>query len=106
MTQHEPTNGHAAKLKQPASRPADRLESLSRAEERQVLKAWNASVEGMDGPRGGVPVVPDDPVAHLLVEAAGQAIERGQTQNGIHILKLVVSDYGQSQEAALGTAKE
>lgn len=79
------------------------LEKISARKQREVLKRWAAS-DGMDGPRGGVPETPDDPVAHLLVEAAGQAIARGQARQGVAILKLVVSEYRESQEAALARA--
>ncbi|WP_076351868.1 hypothetical protein [Paludisphaera borealis] len=105
MTQHDAkTNGHAAKLKGREARPGGRLETLGQAEEREVLKAWKSAGDGMDGPRSGVPATPDDQVAHQLVEAAGQAIERGQKQKGINILKLVVRDYRESKEAALARA--
>ncbi len=54
----------------------------------------------MDGPRGLLPGQPDDPVAHTLLAAAGMAIGQGDRQRGVNILKLVVRDYRQSQEAA------
>src|SRR4051812_30806424 len=78
-----------------------KLQRIPPAEERDILKQWRRIEDGMDGPRGGVPATPDDPVANLLLEAAGQAIGHGQVQKGVNILKLVVRDYRESQEAAL-----
>jgi hypothetical protein len=49
---------------------------------KRAAKIRKAADDGMDGPRGGIPEKPDDPVAHLLLEAAGKAIGRGQVQRG------------------------
>lgn len=88
----------------PKAGHVDKLVGVAAAEQRDVLKLWQATSNGMDGPRGGVPEKPDDPVANLLVEAAGVAIGRGQVQHGVTILQLVVRDYRRSQEAALARA--
>lgn len=93
MSEPSPKSGHA-----------ERLVDIDAAEQRDVLKLWQATSNGMDGPRGSVPEKPDDPVANLLVEAAGVAIGRGQVQRGVNILQLVVRDYRESQEAALARA--
>lgn len=77
------------------------LSTPGEAEGREGLRLWQRHVSGMDGPRGGVPERPDDPVAYKLVDAAGDAIGRGNWQQGVNILRLVVKDYRQSQEAAL-----
>jgi hypothetical protein len=89
---------------QPQARDNGRLMPVDPAAKREVLELWKLADDGMNGPRGGVPEKPDDPVANLLLEAAGQAIQRGQVQRGVTILKLVVKDYRQSQEAALARA--
>jgi hypothetical protein len=47
-----------------------------------------------------MPKRPDDAVAYKLLDAAGDAMERGDWQRGVNILRLVVRDYRQSQEAA------
>jgi hypothetical protein len=69
-------------------------------DEREVLRQWRMVEDGMDGPRGQLPPQPDDPVAYLLLEAADAAMVRGDWQRSINILKLLVRDYRQSQEAA------
>jgi hypothetical protein len=75
------------------------------AEEQKVLSLWRIADNGMDGPRSTtVPERPDDPVAYKLLDAAGDAWERGDRQRSVNILKLVVRDYRQSQEAALARA--
>lgn len=70
------------------------------AEHREVMKQWEATDSGMNGPRGLLPDQPDNPIAYKLLDAAGEAMERGEWQLGINILRLVVRDYRQSQEAA------
>ena len=70
------------------------------AEGREVMRQWEATESGMDGPRGLLPDQPDNPVAYKLLDAAGEAMERGEWQHGVNILRLVVKDYRQSQEAA------
>jgi hypothetical protein len=77
-----------------------KLTERSPAENQEVLKLWRQADSGMDGPRGLLPDKPDDLVAHKLLEAANTAMERGEWQRGVNILKLVVRDYRQSQEAA------
>ncbi len=54
----------------------------------------------MDGPRGLLPEQPDNPVAYKLLEAAGEAMERGEWKGGLTILRLVVKEYRESKEAA------
>lgn len=70
------------------------------AEQREVMRRWRAIDSGMDGPRGLLPEQPDNPIAYKLLDAAAEAMERGEWQHGINILRLVVRDYRQSQEAA------
>lgn len=70
------------------------------AEQRDVMRRWRQMETGMDGPRGLLPDKPDNLVAYKLLDAAGEAMERGDWQKGINILRLVVKDYRQSQEAA------
>src|SRR5262245_17706939 len=70
-------------------------------EQHEILNRWRAAGNGMDGPRGGVPSKPDDPVAYTLLEAADQVMSLGDLQRGVNILRLVVRDYRESQEAAL-----
>lgn len=81
-----PTNGT---LKQPDAEA-----------ERDALRQWRRIESDQAGPRGGMPRRPDDVVAYLLLEAAEAAEERGERQHSINILKLVIRDYRQSQEAA------
>ena len=69
-------------------------------EQREVMRQWRRVESGMDGERGQLPERPDDPVAFRLLEAAGEAINRGDWQKGTNILRLVVKDYRSSQEAA------
>jgi hypothetical protein len=71
------------------------------ADERQVMSDWRRVDSGMAGPRGGMPENPDDAVAYRLIEAANAAMERGDWQRGVNILRLVIRDYRQSHEAAL-----
>ena len=42
----------------------------------------------------------DDAVAYKLLDAAGDAIGRGDVRKGVNILTLVTRDYRHSQEAA------
>jgi hypothetical protein len=69
-------------------------------EQREAMRQWRRLESGMDGKRGELPEKPDDAVAYKLLDAAGDAMERGHWQQGINILRLVVKDYRQSQEAA------
>lgn len=71
-------------------------------EERDALRLWRLADDGMNGPRSSVvPQRPDDMVAYRLLEAADSAMVRGDWQRGVNILRLVVRDYRQSQEAAV-----
>lgn len=70
------------------------------AEQREVMRRWQQVNSGTDGERGVLPTRPDDAVAYLLLEAAEGALGRGDWQKGANILRLVVKDYRQSQEAA------
>ena len=70
------------------------------ADEREVLRSWQMMDDGLNGPRGLLPDRSDDQVAHKLLDAAGDAMNRGDWQRGVNILKLVVRDYRHSQEAA------
>ena len=70
-------------------------------EKREVMQHWRMAESGMAGPRITKLDEPDDLVAHRLLEAADQAMSRGDWQRGVNILRLVVRDYRQSQEAAL-----
>ena len=65
------------------------------------MEQWRSVESGMAGERISHLEKPDDPVAHKLVDAAGEAIAQGRVQAGVHILQLVVKDYPLSQEAAL-----
>jgi hypothetical protein len=65
------------------------------------MRHWRMIESGVAGPRITKLEKPDDPVAHHLIEAADQAMSRGDWQRGVNILRLVVRDYCQSQEAAL-----
>jgi hypothetical protein len=73
---------------------------LDAAEHREVMRRWQWVDSGTDGERGGLPATPDDLVAHKLLDAAGDAMGRGDWQKGVNILRLIVKDYRQSQEAA------
>ncbi len=84
----------------PNGRRHGTLAPLEDAEHREVMRRWQRSESSMDGERGGLPETPDDAVAHKLLEAAGDAMGRGDWQQGVNILKLIVRDYRQSQEAA------
>jgi hypothetical protein len=66
----------------------------------EIMRLWQTTVDGNAGPRGDQPPQPDDPIAHALLEAAELAIGQGKQQPAARILKLVVSDYRDSQEAA------
>jgi hypothetical protein len=79
--------------------PNGKLLPLTAAESREVMQRFDAA-DAMTGPRGLLPEQPDDAVAHTLLSAAGMAIERGDRQKGIAILKLVARDYRRSAEAA------
>lgn len=79
---------------------ADTLTHPDAAEQRGVMRMWQRAESGMDGERGQLPEQLNDPVAYKLLEAAGDAMERGDWQRGVNILRLVVRDYRQSQEAA------
>ncbi len=70
------------------------------AEQREAMRRWRRAESGMDGERAGLPETPDDPVAHKLLDAAGDAMGRGDWQQGVNILRLIVKDYRKSQEAA------
>jgi hypothetical protein len=69
-------------------------------EQREVMTHWRRVESGMDGERGQLPETPDDAVAYKLLEAADDAMSRGDWQKGVNILRLIVKDYRQSQEAA------
>lgn len=77
-----------------------RLTHPDDAEQWEVMRLWQRAESGMDGERAGLPDKPDDPVAYKLLDAAGDAMGRGDWQRGVNILRLVVKDYRQSQEAA------
>lgn len=77
-----------------------RLTTPGDAEQREVMQLWQRAESGMDGKRGVLPETPDDPVAYKLLDAAGNAMNRGDWQKGVNILRLVVKDYRQSEEAA------
>ncbi len=77
-----------------------RLTPITAARQREVTQLWQRSENGMDGVRSGLPEQPDDLVAYKLLDAAGDAITRGDWQQATNILRLVVKDYRQSQEAA------
>jgi hypothetical protein len=81
-------------------RKPDTLARPGEAEQREVMRHWQRAESNMDGERGGLPETPDDPVAHKLLDAAGDAMGRGDWQQGVNILRLVVKDYRQSREAA------
>ena len=76
------------------------LRTLERAERLQEVEGWQAIISQMEGPRGGMPERPDDPVAWKPLDAAGDAIGRRDWQRGVNILRLVIRDYRHSQEAA------
>jgi hypothetical protein len=79
-----------------------KLSRSTDAEQREALRLWRLTDDGMDGPRSSVVAErPDDPVAYKLLEAADAAMSRGDWQRGLNILRLVVRDYRRSQEAAL-----
>lgn len=67
---------------------------------REVMRTWRQIDSGMDGPRGLLPEQPDNPVAYKLLEAAGEAMGRGEWKGGLTILRLVVKEYRESKEAA------
>jgi hypothetical protein len=69
------------------------LKPLTRAEHREVIGQWRRIASSTDGERITHLDTPDDPVAYRLLDAAGEAIARGQVQNGVNILMLVARDY-------------
>ena len=97
------SDGERKRTPVPRDAHVDVLPGLARptpAEGREALRLWQIADDGMDGPRGQLPPQPDDPVASILLGAAGAAMNRGDMQRGVNILKLVVRDYRHSQEAA------
>lgn len=84
----------------PHRRRSGTLIPLDAAEEQEILRRWRRMECGMDGERGGLPEQPDDPIAHRLLDIAGEAMSRGEWQKGVNILRLVVKDYRHYQEAA------
>ena len=81
-----------------------RLTRPKPALEREALRYWRMIDSGMAGPRGPLPGQPDDLVAYRLLDAAGMALERGDGQRGVNILRLLIRDYRQSREAAVARA--
>jgi hypothetical protein len=88
------------RMDDPAKTTEATLTQPTAEEQREVMRQWQRADDGMDGPRGLLPEEPDNPVAYKLLDAAGEAMERGEWQHGITILRLVVRDYRHSQEAA------
>lgn len=84
--------------------PGPRGATLTEAtadEQRQALGQWRRIESGIDGRRISELAATDDPVAHKLLDAAGDAIAGARIVEGLNILRLIVRDYRQSQEAAL-----
>lgn len=82
-------------------RDSGTLTDLTARQEREVMHRWRKQT-GMDGPRRTADIeTPDDPVAFKLLDAAGDAIGKGEVRQGVGILKLVAKVYRDSQEAAL-----
>ena len=81
-------------------RDSGRLLPLGDTEHREVMRRWQGEVSGMGGARGQLPETPDDPVAHKLLDAAGEAMNRGDWRQGVEILQLVVKAFQHTQEAA------
>ena len=74
-----------------------KLTELTAEKQREVMHRL-AGAKRHDGPRSKLPDTPDDPVAYKLLDAAGDAIGKGQLRQGIAILKLVADQFAAARK--------